>query len=67
MADLVSKIASAYLETRWSWPRRHGLVAPFAFVLADPRAIRVTVRVEKPDVIPGAIVGVEIERRRDGA
>ena len=38
-----------------------------AMALADPRAIRVTVRVEKPDVIPGAIVGVEIERRRDGA
>ncbi|WP_374446748.1 dihydroneopterin aldolase [Stella sp.] len=32
--------------------------------LADPRTIRVTVRVEKPDVIPGATVGVEIERRR---
>lgn len=44
MADLVSKIASAYLETRWSWPRRHGLVAPFAFVLADPRAIKLDPR-----------------------
>ena len=39
VADLVAKVAAAYLETRWSWPRRHGLVAPFAFVLADPRAI----------------------------
>lgn len=35
-----------------------------AMALADPRAIRVTVRVEKPDVIPGAVVGVEIERSR---
>jgi hypothetical protein len=37
MADLVAKVASSYLETRWLWPRRYGLVAPFAFVLADPR------------------------------
>ncbi len=43
-ADLVSKIAAAYLETRWSWPRRHGLVAPFAFVLADPRALQLDPR-----------------------
>jgi hypothetical protein len=44
LADLVSKVAAAYLETRWSWPRRHGLVAPFAFVLADPRAIQLDPR-----------------------
>ena len=44
LADLVSKVASAYLETRWAWPRRHGLVAPFAFVLADPRATRLDPR-----------------------
>ncbi len=37
MADLVAKVASSYLDTRWLWPRRYGLVAPFAFVLADPR------------------------------
>ena len=37
MADLVAKVASSYLESRWLWPRRYGLVAPFAFVLADPR------------------------------
>ncbi|BBK32246.1 dihydroneopterin aldolase [Stella humosa] len=35
-----------------------------ALSLADPRAIRVTVRVEKLDVFPEAVVGVEIERRR---
>lgn len=38
MAGLVAKVAGAYLETKWLWPRRHGLVAPFSFVLADPRA-----------------------------
>ena len=38
MAALVAKVAGAYLETTWLWPRRYGLVAPFSFVLADPRA-----------------------------
>lgn len=38
MAGLVAKVAGAYLETTWLWPRRYGLVAPFSFVLADPRA-----------------------------
>ena len=36
-AASVGKIASAYLESTWAWPRRHGQVAPLAFVLADPR------------------------------
>lgn len=40
MAAIVAKIAGAYLESTWTWPRRFGLVAPFAFVLADPRAQR---------------------------
>ena len=44
MAALVAKVAGAYLETAWIWPRRHGLVAPFSFVLADPRAIRLDAR-----------------------
>lgn len=35
-----------------------------AVALSDPRAIHVTVRVEKPDVIHGAVVGVEIDRTR---
>jgi len=39
MAALVAKVAGAYLETTWLWPRRHGLVAPFSFVLTDPRAV----------------------------
>ena len=44
MAGLVAKVAGAYLETTWVWPRRHGLVAPFSFVLADPRATRLDAR-----------------------
>lgn len=38
LATLVNKVAGAYLETRWLWPRRHGEIAPYAFLLADPRA-----------------------------
>lgn len=38
MAGIVAKVAGAYLETKWLFPRRYGLVAPFSFVLADPRA-----------------------------
>ena len=44
LAALVSKVAGAYLETTWLWPRRFGLVAPFSFVLADPRATRLDPR-----------------------
>ena len=32
--------------------------------LADPRAVRVFIRVEKLDIEPGAAVGIEIERVR---
>ncbi len=35
--------------------------------LDDPRVALVRVRVEKLDAIPGAIVGVEIERRQAGS
>lgn len=38
LAALVAKVAGAYLETKWLHPRRFGLVAPFSFALADPRA-----------------------------
>lgn len=38
LAALVSKVADAFLESRWCWPRRHGPIAPYAFLLADPRA-----------------------------
>ncbi|MBI1682064.1 hypothetical protein [Caulobacter hibisci] len=44
MAALVAKVAGAYLETTWLHPRRYGLVAPFTFVLADPRATRLDAR-----------------------
>lgn len=44
LAALVAKVAGAYLETTWLWPRRHGLVAPFSFVLTDPRALRLDAR-----------------------
>jgi len=44
MATLVGKVAGAYLETTWLWPRRYGLVAPFSFVLADPRATQLDAR-----------------------
>lgn len=39
-AALVTRVAGDYLRTAWQSPRRHGLVAPFSFVLADPRAAR---------------------------
>ena len=44
LAALVAKVAGAYLETTWVWPRRYGLVAPFSFVLADPRATALDAR-----------------------
>lgn len=37
LAAMVSKVALAFLETRWTWPRRYGEIAPYAFLLADPR------------------------------
>lgn len=39
-AALVARTAGEYLRSAWLAPRRHGLVAPFSFVLADPRAVR---------------------------
>jgi hypothetical protein len=35
---MVTKVAGAFLETRWRWPRRYGEIAAYAFLLADPRA-----------------------------
>jgi hypothetical protein len=40
LAGLVGKVAGAFLDSRWSWPRRWGEVAPFTFVIADPRTTR---------------------------
>ena len=39
MAGVVAKLTSAFLDTRWIWPRRHGRVGVSAFLLADPRAL----------------------------
>ena len=41
LAQSVSRIAGSYLESRWLWPRRFGEIAPFAFLLADPRIARI--------------------------
>ena len=38
LAASVSKVVLAYLEGRWQWPRRHGEISEFAFLLADPGA-----------------------------
>ncbi len=43
-AALIAKVAGDYLKGAWLAPRRHGLVAPFSFVLADPRATRLDAR-----------------------
>ena len=40
LAALVNKVAGAFLETRWLWPRRHGEIAAYAFLLADPRTTK---------------------------
>jgi hypothetical protein len=40
LAGLVSKVAGAFLDSRWTWPRRWGEVAQFTFVIADPRVTR---------------------------
>lgn len=40
LAALVGKVAGAFLETRWRWPRRYGEIAPYAFLLADPQVER---------------------------
>lgn len=38
LAPLVQKFASAYLETRWCWPRQFSPLTAFCFLLVDPRA-----------------------------
>ena len=44
LAPLVQKFASAYLETRWSWPRQFSPLTDFCFLLIDPRAGELDVR-----------------------
>jgi hypothetical protein len=35
---LVAKFTTAFLEMRWSWPRKFSAINPYAFLLNDPRA-----------------------------
>ncbi len=35
---VVAKVISAFLESRWEWPRRFEQMTPYAFVLTDPHA-----------------------------
>lgn len=44
LGPLVSKFASAYLETRWLWPRLFQPLTHYAFLLTDPRADELDVR-----------------------
>jgi len=48
LGPLVSKVTGAFLESRWSWPRRYAVVTPFSFMLTDPKAPEVdVVRLER--------------------
>lgn len=37
LAAMVAKVAGAFLDAKWRWPRRFGDIAPFSFLLADSR------------------------------
>lgn len=43
LEQLVHKFASAYLETRWSWPRRFAPLSEVSFLLTDPRSAELDV------------------------
>ncbi len=38
VSRLVAKFSSAYLETRWTWPRRFEPLTSYSFLLTDPGA-----------------------------
>lgn len=38
LGQLVAKFTTAFLEVRWSWPRKFSAINPYAFLLNDPRA-----------------------------
>jgi hypothetical protein len=59
LAGLVAKIGGAFLEGRWQWPRRWGVIAPFAFGLADPRALRL-------DPLEMQLLSAELQRKLFG-
>src|SRR5688572_9403719 len=44
LGPIVRKLASAYLETRWTWPREFEPLTNYAFLLKDPRADELNVR-----------------------
>ncbi len=43
LGPLVTKVTSAFLETRWAWPKRFEIITAFSFMLTDPRALEVDV------------------------
>ncbi|MDR3507129.1 MAG: hypothetical protein P4L64_04445 [Caulobacteraceae bacterium] len=43
LGPMVAKVTSAFLETRWSWPKRFEALTPFSFMLTDPRVTEVDV------------------------
>jgi len=44
LGPLVEKLAGAYLETRWRWPREFTPLSHYSFLLMDPRANELDVR-----------------------
>lgn len=38
LGPLIAKVTGAFLESRWSWPKRYSPLTPFSFVLTDPKA-----------------------------
>lgn len=44
LGPLVEKLAGAYLESRWRWPREFAPLSHYSFLLTDPRADRLDVR-----------------------
>jgi hypothetical protein len=43
LGPLVAKVTSAFLESRWVWPKRHETLTPYCFMLTDPRAAEIDV------------------------
>lgn len=37
LSQLVAKFTTAFLDVRWSWPRKFSSISPYAFLLSDPR------------------------------
>jgi hypothetical protein len=43
LGPLIAKVTGAFLESRWSWPKRYSALTPFSFELTDPKADEVDV------------------------